>query len=176
MSFKQKLLGELKTYWMNVLYVTLFFSIFTDYRRLILAHYNIVYHEYGVSLVKGLILAKVILIAEHLHLGKGYENRPLIIPTLYKSLLFTICGSILSIIEFMVRGFFKTKGQDSITNMFMSGFSYEWFASILAIFVIFIPFFGIKELARVLGKGKMSELFFRRRPNADPNLPGNEPH
>jgi hypothetical protein len=176
MSFKQKFLGEFKAYWINVLYVTLFFSIFTDYRRLILAHYNIIYQEYGISLIKGLILAKVILVAEHLHLGRGFENRPLIVPTLYKSFLFTICAIILSIIEFMIRDFSKANAPASIADIFIKGFSYEWFASTLAVFVIFIPFFGIKELARVLGRGKMSELFFHRRPSTSLNPVNNEPH
>ena len=71
MNFKQKFFGEFKAYWVNVLYITLFFTIFTNYRRLILAHYQIIYEEYGVSLIKALVLAKIILVAEHFRLGRG---------------------------------------------------------------------------------------------------------
>jgi hypothetical protein len=34
---------------------------------------------------------------------------------------------------------------------------------VLIIFVAFIPFFGVKELGRVLGQDKIWALFFRRR-------------
>jgi hypothetical protein len=36
-------------------------------------------------------------------------------------------------------------------------------ANVLVMFVAFIPFFAFKELGRVLRKGRVWELFFRRR-------------
>jgi len=161
MGLKQKILSGLKAYWINVLYITLFFSIFTDYRRLILAHYQIPYKDYGISLIKALVLAKVILVAEHFRLGTGFENKPLIYPTMYKSFLFTIAVAILSVIEAMIRGFLRAEGFAGVQNMIIKCFTYDWFAGMLIAFAAFIPFFAIKELSRVLGKGKISELFFR---------------
>jgi hypothetical protein len=162
MSIKQRIFGELRTFWGNVIYITVFFSIFTDYRRLILAHYNIVYEFYGISIIKALVLAKVILIAEHLHLGQGLEKKPLIYPTLYKTGLFTICVAILSIIEAVIRALLKMKGVIDVPDVFTKCFTYEWLAEILIVFILFIPFFGVKELARVLGRGKIKELFFKK--------------
>jgi hypothetical protein len=163
MNFKQKFFGEFKAYWVNVLYITLFFTIFTNYRRLILAHYQIIYEEYGVSLIKALVLAKIILVAEHFRLGRGLEDKPLAYPTLYKSFLFTICVVLVNVIEFMIRGFLKANGLTGATDMVMAHFSYEWAAGMLTTFVIFIPFFAMRELGRVLGRGKIRELFFQKR-------------
>ncbi|MEI8348931.1 MAG: hypothetical protein WCI77_02160 [Candidatus Omnitrophota bacterium] len=170
MNLRQKIFREFKTYWANVLYITLFFSVFADYRRLILAHYQIIYEDYGISLIKALVLAKVILVAEHLHLGKGFEDKPLFIPTIYKSFLFTVCVAILSVIEAIIIGFLKAEGFTGVPSMFMRCFSYEWFAGTLVVFASFIPFFAIRELDRVLGKGKISGLFFRRSPDAGSDL------
>ena len=39
----------------------------------------------------------------------------------------------------------------------------ELLANVLVMFVAFIPFFAFKELGRVLGEGRVWELFFRRR-------------
>jgi hypothetical protein len=36
-------------------------------------------------------------------------------------------------------------------------------ANSLVVFVAFFPFFGVKELGRVLGQDKIKALFFRRR-------------
>jgi hypothetical protein len=162
MKLKEKFWGEFKMYWANVLYITLFFSIFTDYRRLILAHYNITYEYYGISVIKALVLAKIILVAEHLHLGRGLEKKPLIYPTLYKTSLFTVCVAVISVIEAMIRASLKAKGAIDVPDVFIKCFSYEWFAEMLTVFILFIPFFGIKELARALGRGKVKELFFKK--------------
>lgn len=162
MELKQKIFREFKTFWINVLYITLFFSVFTDYRRLVLAHYRIVYADYGISLIKGLVLAKVILVAEHLHLGRRFEDKPLVIPTMYKSLLFTICVAVLSVIEASTRSLLRAKGFTGVEDVFIKCFSYEWFAGMLVVFTAFVPFFAFREMARVLGEGKISELFFRR--------------
>jgi len=158
---KEKFWKAFKTYWLNVLYITVFFSVFTDYRRLVLAHYGINYGEYGISLIKGLVLAKVILIAEHFAVGQGFENKPLIIPTLYKTVLFTCCVVILGAVEAMIRISLKLRSLSF--NAFIDNFSYDWFASIMIVLVFFIPFFGLRELSRVIGEGKISALFFRNK-------------
>ncbi|MBP7836217.1 MAG: hypothetical protein KA022_01925 [Candidatus Omnitrophica bacterium] len=158
---KQKIWEGFKSYWINALYITLFFSVFANYTRLILAHYEIAYAHYGVSLIKGLILAKVILIAEHLHIGEGFEDKPLAIPTLYKSFLFTLCVILLGAIELVIRALLHGGNSTAIFNTFSNGFSYEWLAKMWVVFVIFIPFFAMRELSRVLGRGKISKLFFQ---------------
>ncbi len=163
MRLKEKILREFKAYWINVLYITVFFSIFIDYRRLILAHYQISYKAYGISLINGLVLAKVILVAEHLGLGRRFEDKPLIFPTLYKSFLFTLCVAVLSVVESLVRDFFRAGASVVVPDAFLKCFSYEWFAGMLIVLAAFIPFFGIRELSKVLGEGKISELFFRRK-------------
>jgi hypothetical protein len=43
------------------------------------------------------------------------------------------------------------------------GKGHELLANCLIVFVAFIPFFGVKELGRVLGEEKIRALFFRRR-------------
>ncbi len=163
-GMKQKLWNGFKEYWINVLYITLFFSVFASYTRLILAHYEISYAHYGISLIKGLILAKVILIAEHLHLGDGLEDKPLVVSTLYKSFLFTICVILLGLLELYIRALLRNSGNlPAAFNSFLNSFSYGWLAKTLVVFVIFIPFFSMRELSRVLGKGKISSLFFQAR-------------
>lgn len=42
----------------------------------------------------------------------------------------------------------------------------ELLANTLVVFVSFIPYFGVKELGRVLGKDKIGALFFRKRADA----------
>jgi hypothetical protein len=162
MAWKEKLLHEFKGYWFNVIFLTCFFGVFSNYRRLILAYYDISYEEYGISFIKALILAKVILIGEAMRLGRGFEDKPLIIPTLYKSFAFTLFVAIFSLVEHVVRSLFGGKDISTALTTLPHVFTYEWFAQLIVVFFVFIPFFGVRELGRVLGTEHIRKLFFYR--------------
>ena len=63
-GLKQRILHELINYWLLVLYMAIFFGVFTTYRRLLLAHYGISYQHYGTAVIRASVLAKVVLVAE----------------------------------------------------------------------------------------------------------------
>ena len=160
-GLKQAILHELIRYWLIVLYMTIFFGAFASYRRLLLAHYGISYEDYGIAVIRALVLAKVVLVAETLRLGRGYENKPLIVPTLYKTLLFTVCVALFDIAEGLVRGFMSGLGSIGAVDDVLSRFNYEWLSRALVIFFAFLPFFAVGELRRVLGNG-VTDIFFQR--------------
>jgi len=163
MGWKQKILHEMIEYWITALYMALFFGVFSNYRRLILAHHQISYKDYGISVIKALILAKVVLVAESLRLGRGFEDKPLIVPTLYKSFIFTVCVALFNVIESMIRSFIHGIGPMEAIDKLMGRFTYELLAGGLVVFFVFIPFFAVRELRQVLGEGTISKLFFHRR-------------
>lgn len=68
---------ELRNYWITFLYLAVFFTAFTAYERLILDEYAFGYLAHGTSLLGALILAKIILIGDAMHLGHKMEHRPL---------------------------------------------------------------------------------------------------
>ena len=167
-GWKRKVLYEMIEYWLSVLYMAVFFSVFTNYRRLILAHYQIIYEEYGISVIKALVLAKVVLVAKGLRLGRGFEDQPLIIPTLYKGFLFTVCVALFGVVESMIRSFIHGIGPMGAVDELMSRFNYEWLAGALVVFFAFIPFFAVGELSQVLGEGTIRKLFFQSRSALEP--------
>ncbi len=137
MGWRQKIFHEIKEYWLITLYMAILFSVFTIYRRLILKHYIISYEEYGFGVIKAMILAKVVLVAEKLRLGRGFEDKPLIIPTFYKSLLFTICVALFGIVESMISSFVHGKGLTGAIDELMSQYTYEWLGNALVVFFTF---------------------------------------
>jgi hypothetical protein len=168
-GWKQRILHELVGYWIIVLYMAFFFGVFTTYRRLLLAHYQIDYAEYGISVIKALILAKVVLVAETLRLGRGFEDKPLVVPTLYKTLLFTICMVLFGVAEELVRSFLHGKGLGPAFDEVMGHLNFEWLSKTLVVFFAFIPFFMVRELGRVLGKETITKLFFQWRSAMKPD-------
>jgi hypothetical protein len=157
---------ELITYWITVAYLTLYFGVFYNYRRLLLAQYQISYSNYGIALIEALVLAKIILIGDFLRLGRGFENKPLVIPTLFRAFVFTIWVALFKIAENTVRGLIRGEGWMGGVNNITQG-KYEFFASCHVVFFTFIPFFAFKELIRVTGKDKIWKLFFRRKSPAE---------
>jgi len=162
-SLKEKIIHGMVEYWINVCYLTLVFAAFTQYRRFLLAAYDITYTNYWVSLIEALILAKVIMIGSVLRLGRGLEKKPLIIPTLYKTAVFVLLVGVYTVIEYMIKGLWKGTGLTGGFADFLGKGPHELLANSLVVFVAFIPFFGVKELGRVLGEDKIQALFFRRR-------------
>ena len=150
-------------YWINFAYLALVFAAFTQYRRFILAAHDITYTNYWVAVIEALILAKVIMIGAILRLGRGLERKPLIYPTLYKTVLFTLFVAAFTFMEHAIKGLVTGKGfTGGLVEYFEKG-PYEFLAGSMIIFVAFIPFFGVKELGRVLGQDRITNLFFRRR-------------
>jgi len=171
-SLKEKIFHEMVEYWINVAYLTLVFAAFTQYRRMVLAAYDISYTNYWVALIEALILAKVIMIGAVLRLGRGLEDKPLIYPTLYKTAVFTLFVGIFTVLENVVKVLWKGTGFTGDIVDFLGKGPNEFIANALIVFVAFIPFFGVKELGRVLGEERIRKLFFRRRDDEGPERPG----
>ena len=165
-GLKEKVLAELISYWVIVLYMAIFFGAFSTYRRLLLAHHGISYEDYGIAVIRALVLGKVVLVAETLRLGRGYEEWPLIVPTLHKTFLFTVCVAVFDIAEGLVRGLIGGLGPMGAVDGVLGRFNYEWLSRALVVFFAFLPLFAVGELRRVLGAG-VTDVFFHRRSAAE---------
>jgi hypothetical protein len=162
-NLKDKIFHELVEYWINVLYLALMFAAFTWYRRFLLAAHGITYTDYWVAVIEALILAKVIMIGDVFRLGRGLEQKPLVFPTLYKTIVFTLFVAVFTVTEHVIIALWKGEGlPDTFVDFFGKGY-HEILAGCIIIFVAFIPFFAFKELGKVLGAGKIQALFFQKR-------------
>lgn len=167
-SLKEKAKHEFVEYWINAAYLALVFASFTVYRRLMLAAHGITYTNYWVALIEALILAKVIMVGSVIRLGRGLEAMPLIVPTLYKTAVFTAFCWVFKIVEFGIKGLLTGQGFMGGLDALLAKDSHELLANSLMVFVAFVPYFGVKELGRILGGNTIQTLFFLRRTNADP--------
>lgn len=162
-GWKPRIIHELREYAVNVVYLALFFGAFTWYRRLILAEYGISYVHYGVALVEALILAKIVMIGDVLGLARKLEEKPLILTTLYDTLVFSLWVVVFSLVEHMVVGLVRGEGLRGGVDELMRQGAYELLARALVMFFAFIPFFAFREMERVQGEGRIWALFFRKR-------------
>jgi hypothetical protein len=159
-GLKSKALHEAKEFFWIFVYLWLCFGVFILYKSLILAEHQIDYAGYGLALVKALVLGKVILVAEGLHLADRHKDKPLIYPTLYKSVVFFVLLVLFSILEKVVRGFFEHKAITESLSELGGGSLPAILAGALVMFVVLVPFFAFREIGRVLGQNKLYDLFF----------------
>ena len=160
----EKVRHELIEYAFNVAYLTLVFAAFTQYRRFLLAEYSITYTNYWLALIGALILGKVVMIGSVFRLGRWLEDKPLIVPTIYKALLFFVSVVVLRVAEYAIKGLLHGDGLAAALGEFFAqkGMD-EVLANGLVVLVTLIPFFAVKELGRVLGRERVAALFFRGR-------------
>lgn len=163
-TLKQKFYHEMKDFAVLTLYLWVIFALFLAYKSVILDEEHIPFLAHGFAIINALAFAKVVLIARALHLGEwAHEDAPLIYPTLLKSASFSIVLAICKILEAAAVGWFhKQPFRQSLTEI-GGGTLKGMFTLTLLLFVLLIPFFGVGELTRVFGEGKLSRLFFRSR-------------
>ena len=160
---KARLMAEVKKTVFVFVYLAVFLGAFSTYRRLLLAQYQISYFHYGYTVIEALVLAKVIVFGSVLRVGERFSDRPLIVPTLYKTLCFALLVLAFSVLEHLFEGWFRGKATGVIVNEVLDQGKWEILTRVLVTFLALLPLCAVWELGRVLGEGKLFELFFKRR-------------
>jgi len=159
-SFKERAIGELRSFFVLVLYFWVFIGSFTLYRRLILEETGIAYLHYGIALIEALVIAKIVLIGRMFGVSHRFEDTPLIVPVLYKTVLFALLVAAFGLVERSIEGWIRGEG-------LLSGFGrighlglYELAARMLTLVVAFVPIIAFSEIGRVIGAKKLAAMFF----------------
>jgi len=163
MDKKQRLKREVREYLVNFFYLLFLLGSFNWFKKLILTQHGIEYHEWGVALIEALILAKVIMIGDILHLGRWFSGRPLIVPTLYRAVVFGIWLRLFKAAEHIIRGLVHGETLAQTTSELLHTDPFEVFAITLVTVAALVPFFAFKELGKVVGEDRVADLFLRRK-------------
>jgi hypothetical protein len=164
---KEKAIEETWKLMLYTGYLAMVFVAFANYRRLILAEYQISYLHYGYAVVEAVVLAKIVLIGEALGVGERLSaGRPLIFAALFKSVLFALLAAVFAVLEHLVEGAIHHKDLATIWTDIVSKGADEMLARALVTVVAFIPFFAIWELQRLFPAQSFFDLIFKERPKA----------
>ncbi len=154
---------EVKKFGTLFLYLALVFGLFTLHQWVVLASNHISYVFYGASVINALILAKIMLVAEALHFGERFRDKPLAYPILYKSVAFGLMLVIAYIAEEVIVGLLKGESLAQSAPELGGGTPAGIAAIALIMCVALIPFFAFKELRRVYGGAEFDSLVFKGR-------------
>lgn len=163
---KERLIAETWKFLVMVGYVWVVLALLELHRAVVLRQYNIGHrlsYRVGFALLNALVLAKVMLVAEDLHVAAGFGDRALFYLIILRSSAFSIILVCFDILEEVLVGMFHGKPfAQSIPMLGGGGLEGALLVGVI-IFVVLIPFFGYQEIARVMGKDELLSLMFTKR-------------
>jgi len=163
LNLKEKASEEFKRFVVIFLYLWVVFGLLSLHKSIVLSEHHLDYQEHTFAFINALVFAKVLLTAEHLRLGTRFSDKPLIYPILHKCFIFTVVLISFHIVESVAVGVWHGHTvAESIPPMF--GWNPKGLLAVgLMCFISLLPFFGFREITRVIGRSKMRALLFERR-------------
>jgi hypothetical protein len=169
-SLKVRALEELRKFLVIVAYLWLVFFVLFVHEWLVLAGHNIGFRFYGLATLNALILGKIMLIAENMRFTKRFDNRPLIVPIAYKSIVFAVLLLAAYIVEEIGVGMFHGKTAAESFPVIGGGGPAALLCVTAIMSAALAPFFAFREIARVVGEAEFRVLMLgaakqaRRKP------------
>jgi hypothetical protein len=162
-GFKGHAKDQIKNFGLMFFYLWIVFGLLAVHESMILSQHQLSYQAHGIALVNALVFAKVMLIAEDLHLGSRLNDKPLIYSILYKSFLFGVALICFHILEHMLIGMWHgTAIAETIEEIGADRLGQIASGGIITT-VALVPFFILREISRVIGEDNFWSLFFQRR-------------
>ena len=161
-NLKERAIHQLREFLAMFIYLWVLLALFVINQSAVLAREHHNYQAHFFAFVNALILAKVLLIGEDLHLGNRFRDKPLLYSIFYKCFVFTIFFIGVHILERVIVGVWSGRtiaqsfpdiGRGSLSEILSLG---------ATVFVSLIPFFAFREISRVIGPGELWSLLLSR--------------
>jgi hypothetical protein len=102
MGARQKLVKELKAVGLATLFFAAWFGVLVLLKSLILAEYQVRFRGLSAALIGALIVAKVVLVAEHISLGAWVRRQPAVLDIILRTIVYAFGVLVAVLLE---RGF-----------------------------------------------------------------------
>jgi hypothetical protein len=160
MSFRQKLAHELRVVAVTTLYFAVWFGVLVTLKRLLLADYQIQFRGLSLALVSALIVAKVVLLLEHVTLGQWIRQHAVAVDVLLRTLLYTFGVAVVLLLE---RGFEARHEHGGfgagVAWIFQHRDMHRVWADTLAVGCALLVFNAVSAVRRHLGEGRLHRVF-----------------
>lgn len=160
MSIQEKLRHELKA----VVLVTLFFAawlgVLTGLKILILEDYQIRFGSVSMVLIGALILAKVVLILEHVPLREWLRSRPVLMDVILRTLLYAFGTLVVILLEKAFESRHEQGGfGPALMNVFQHRDMPHVWANTICVAAALLFYNLLSALNRHLGTGGLARVF-----------------
>ncbi|MGO9202340.1 MAG: hypothetical protein ACLP2Y_09405 [Limisphaerales bacterium] len=172
MSFRQKLRQEIKALALATLYFATWIAVLVVIKKLILAEYGIPFHGLLLVLVGTLILAKIVLVLEHVPLGAWLRARPVWVEVILRPALYFLGVFVLLVLERAFEGRHEHGGfGPSLVALFQNAEMNHVWINTIWISGALLGYNTLSVVRRHLGEGGLLRLFLSPHPETSPLKP-----
>jgi hypothetical protein len=167
MSFRHKLRREIKMLVLATLYFGAWIGLLAVIKKLVLAEYGIEFKGLLVVVVGILLLAKVVLVLEHVSLGKWLRTRPALVDIILRTTLCALGVFVLLVLERTFEGRHEHGGfVPSLVSAFQHVEIHHALANTIWISVALLGYNALSVVRCHLGVGGLLQLFLSPLPEA----------
>lgn len=156
----QRLKKEIEEVALTTLYFAVWLGVLVLFKRLILADYLIEFRGLSFALVGALIIAKVVLVLEHVPFGPWVRRHATVYEVLLRTLLYTVGVAAVLLLEKA----FEARHEDGGFGRALAGvlqhrdIAHVW-ANTLCVSSALLVFNAVSVLRHHLGEGRLAALF-----------------
>ena len=151
---------ELERYAGISLYLYVCLGAVLLYKDSVLEDHGVGAAYYGIAIVKALILGKFMLIGQEFHLGERFRDRPLILAVFFQSAVFLVLLAALTYAEEIIVGAARGRTVAQSIAGIADGKWQEITATCLLLWLILLPYFGLRQIGQALGGGVLRRMLF----------------
>jgi len=165
MSFQQKVKKETKAMALAGFYFATWLGVLMSLKWLILADYRIEFHGFSLILVGVLVLAKVVLVLEHVPLGTWVRNRPALVDVIFRTVLYALGVIVVLLLEKAFDGRHEYGGfGPSLMAVFQHVDIYHVWANAICLSGALLGYNMLSVIRRNLGGGGLMRMFLSPLP------------
>ena len=164
-SIREKLGHEVR----ELIPVTLFFLVAFELlaltQALILERYGERVWTFAAAAVGALVVAKVVLIADHFRFVNRYPHKPLIYNVVWKTAIYFLASIGVRYVEHVVHFWRKSGSFGEANRMLADEVSWTHIVVIqLWLLILLLVFCALRELVRAIGQGRVVAMMFTQPP------------
>lgn len=168
MSFAQNLKHEILAVLSLTLYFGCWLGVLVLLKALILAEYQIAFHQLSVALVGALVLAKVVLVLEHVSLGDWVRAQPAWVDVILRTALYSFGVFVVLVIEKAFEGRAEHGGFGaSLVALFEQANAAHVWLNTLCLSGALLSYNMLSVIRRHLGKGALLRMFLTPSPKSE---------
>lgn len=160
-KIRRFLLEEVELLLPPLIYFFCAFNLVVFTTDLLVRHYWFALSHFLFASTMALIVGKVILVARRLPFLNRFRNAPLIVPILYKTVLYSLLVVAVRVLEDLGEFLFDTRGFVVAWRAAGQDFTWQHFVAVQVwLIVAFLIYVSVVELDARLGRGELRRLLF----------------
>ena len=165
MSLRQKLRNEIRAVALATLYFATWIGVLVVLKELALAEYGIEFHGLSLALVGALVLAKVVLVLEHVTLGAWIRTRPAWVDVILRTALYALGVLVVLLLEKAFEGRHEHGGfGPSLIAVFQHAEVHHVWVNTICLSGALLGYNALSVVRRHLGEGGLIRLFLSPLP------------